>query len=267
MAFNDDLSTLMGWWSIACWIIVYSPQIYENYALQTGEGLSVAFVVVWLLGDICNAAGAVLASLLPTVIVIGFYYTLCDITLLVQIYYYRWRSRVYSSSGSREPDERSALLPDGIVRAQKEPVSTAVHLLRYAGALLFVIATGVIAWFIGSKIKTPEHAPSEDESEARKWAIQILGWSSAVLYLGSRIPQILKNFTTRCEALSPALFFFSILGNTTYTLSICVKSMEQEYLIRNAGWIAGSALTIFLDAIVLAQFVYYWTQDRERALR
>lgn len=41
-------------------IVVYSPQIWENYQLQSGEGLSVAFVVVWLLGDLCNFVGALL---------------------------------------------------------------------------------------------------------------------------------------------------------------------------------------------------------------
>lgn len=59
--------------SIACWIIVYSPQIYENYTLQSGEGLSVLFVVTWLLGDITNLVGASMAGLLPTVILLAIY--------------------------------------------------------------------------------------------------------------------------------------------------------------------------------------------------
>jgi len=53
--------------------VVYSPQIYENYSLQTGEGLSIVFVIIWLLGDLCNVTGAILAHLLPTVIILGFY--------------------------------------------------------------------------------------------------------------------------------------------------------------------------------------------------
>lgn len=39
-------------------IVVYSPQIVENYKLKSGEGLSVPFVVIWLLGDLCNLIGA-----------------------------------------------------------------------------------------------------------------------------------------------------------------------------------------------------------------
>lgn len=54
-------------------VIVYSPQIIENYQLQSGEGLSLPFVYIWLLGDICNLCGAVLAGLLPTMIILGVY--------------------------------------------------------------------------------------------------------------------------------------------------------------------------------------------------
>ena len=52
---------------------MYSPQIIENYQLQSGEGLSVGFVVIWLVGDLCNLSGAILAGLLPTIIILGVY--------------------------------------------------------------------------------------------------------------------------------------------------------------------------------------------------
>ena len=54
-------------------VIVYSPQLIENYTLQSGEGLSVLFVVIWLLGDIANLLGGLLGGLLPTVIILAFY--------------------------------------------------------------------------------------------------------------------------------------------------------------------------------------------------
>lgn len=54
-------------------IIVYSPQFIENYQLKSGEGLSVAFILVWLIGDISNLLGAILAHLLPTVILLAVY--------------------------------------------------------------------------------------------------------------------------------------------------------------------------------------------------
>ena len=52
---------------------MYSPQIVENYTLKSGEGLSVLFVVIWLLGDVTNLLGAVMAGLLTTVIILAAY--------------------------------------------------------------------------------------------------------------------------------------------------------------------------------------------------
>lgn len=59
--------------SLACWIVVYSPQIWENYQLKSGEGLSVTFIILWLLGDITNFVGGAMAKLLPTVVVLAIY--------------------------------------------------------------------------------------------------------------------------------------------------------------------------------------------------
>lgn len=44
---------------------------------------------MWLLGDVFNILGAVLQGLLPTMIVLAVYYTLADIVLLLQCFYYR----------------------------------------------------------------------------------------------------------------------------------------------------------------------------------
>ena len=49
----------------------------------------------------------------------------------------------------------------------------------------------------------------------------------------------MKNFDTECHGLSPGLFVFTIMGNLTYALSICVSSMERDHLIANASWLAG----------------------------
>lgn len=54
-------------------IVVYSPQIIENYQLKSGEGLSVFFVLIWLAGDLANLFGALLAGLLPTIIILAAY--------------------------------------------------------------------------------------------------------------------------------------------------------------------------------------------------
>ncbi|TDL23288.1 PQ-loop-domain-containing protein [Rickenella mellea] len=265
---NGDLSSALGWVSIACWIVVYTPQIYENYKLKSGEGLSVFFVVIWLLGDLCNLAGAVMAGLLPTMIILAIYYTLCDIILLVQIYYYRYTHpvRIVAVPGvtvSNEAGEESPLLAgrgsDGSGKAKHESSRT-TQVLLYSLALGFVIATGVVAWRASMNDRPDTGLPQE--KDIIEWRSQLIGWTSALLYLGSRIPQIFKNFTTKCEGLSLALFMFAIAGNAAYVLSICTDSMEAQHLIANASWIAGSGLTILLDIFVLGQFFYFRSSER-----
>jgi hypothetical protein len=255
----NHLSGTFGWVSIACWVVVYSPQIYENYSLQSGEGLSVLFVLVWLIGDICNLLGAVLANLLPTVILLGLYYSMCDMILLGQIYYYKWKR--HSLALTLERGERAPLLAasQNEQPSQSSSTSASLFMLRYACATCFVILVGIAASWLSEDTHSavePGNLPT-----APLWLIQTLGWTSAISYLGARIPQIFKNFKTRCEGLSPALFFFAILGNITYCLSICAKSMDPDYLLLSAGWLAGSALTVFLDIVVIAQFFYYRSVD------
>ncbi|KZT11911.1 PQ-loop-domain-containing protein [Laetiporus sulphureus 93-53] len=262
---NQTLSNVLGWISIACWLVVYTPQIIENYQLKSGEGLSVLFIIIWLLGDLCNLVGAALAHLLPTIIVLAVYYLVCDTILLTQIYYYRWLKQWTSSQTpllvaddtvASDPLEGAPLLARADDDAEERAKPPIVHeFVKYAGALFFVFAVGGAAWAVDSYIHKGRSRSKPEELV--EWRSQVLGWISAVMYLGARVPQIAKNFKTRCEGLSPFLFVYSITGNTTYVLAIFAASMDMKHLIANASWIAGSALTIFLDTFVLCQFVYY----------
>ncbi|KZV88932.1 PQ-loop-domain-containing protein [Exidia glandulosa HHB12029] len=266
-------SSVLGWVSIACWVIVYSPQILENYTLKSGEGLSVLFVVIWLLGDLFNLLGAILAGLLATVIILAAYYTLCDVILLFQIYYYRAAHPVHRISPvpipgvvlSTEHGETSPLLSPTLPPADslKQPEHTPVarRVVMYIAALGFVVGTGFAAWWL---FPTTKHHGDETGSGKVVFEIrsQVLGWTSAALYLGSRIPQIVKNRETKCEGLSLALFIFAIAGNVTYVASILAASLARDHLIANASWLAGSGGTVFLDFIVLGQFFYYRRAER-----
>ncbi|EIW59688.1 PQ-loop-domain-containing protein [Trametes versicolor FP-101664 SS1] len=268
---NQELSNFLGWVSIACWLVVYSPQILENYRKQSGEGLSVSFVTVWLIGDICNLTGAVMANLIPTIVILGSYYSVCDVILLTQIYYYRWKKarRTARLLLSDEPEtaalygEASPLLPGGTGSEVPARRSMSKDTLKFASALLFVFAVGVAAWAVDKHVH--RDSPRSKPEEVIEWRSQVLGWISAALFLGARVPQIVKNLDTRCEGLSPFLFVYSISGNTTYFLSILAASLNIKHLAANAPWIAGSALTVFLDLFVLYQFFLYRQEDNKRA--
>lgn len=193
-------------------------------------------------------------------IILAGYYTLCDTALLIQIYYYRWLNT--GTLARREAHlvedtgEATPLLSTGAHESEKKR-SLKRHVLEYVGMILCLVGAGIVAWAISQKVQGVGGEEEPRPEEIVEWKSQLMGYCSAMLYLGSRIPQILKNFDTKCRGLSPGLFIFGIMGNLTYALSICVSSMEMEHLIANASWLAGSTLTVLLDLFVLGQFVYY----------
>lgn len=85
----EAISGICGSISIACWVVVFSPQIVENFRRSSADGLSIQFIVIWLLGDVFNILGAVLQGVLPTMIILAIYYTIADVVLLAQCFFYR----------------------------------------------------------------------------------------------------------------------------------------------------------------------------------
>lgn len=83
------VSGICGSISIACWVVVFSPQIIENFRRGSADGLSLQFIIIWLFGDIFNVLGGVMQGVLPTMIILALYYTLADIVLMGQCFYYR----------------------------------------------------------------------------------------------------------------------------------------------------------------------------------
>ena len=202
---------------------MYSPQLYENYQLQSGEGVSVLFVYIWILGDVFNLAGAVLGKLIPTIIILGAYvsqhgsygkcmriinacrgiqYTTCDFILLGQIFYYRWKTqRKNRAAGGPDAlpgdDERTPLIPGSEGSEAVETPESVVQplpalLAKYSLSVLFVVAVGTGAWWVNEGRYHPDEpnlhgflANSQGgvEKPNHYALIQFFGWSSAVLFV------------------------------------------------------------------------------------
>ncbi|GAA96914.1 uncharacterized protein L969DRAFT_79124 [Mixia osmundae IAM 14324] len=277
-----DIGSLCGWISLAAWIVVFSPQIVECYRIKSGEGLSLAFLIIWLTGDITGLIGAYEQGLLPTIIFLAVYYTLCDVVLIVQLFWYRRRRRLHPEhylptdpQAYIEPTETSPLLrrsshaapaattePDALADDKRPTSSQPRHVARTIGlyllALLAVILAGVVMWIL-SRQAGMNRVPGQHRQPREVWdtQAQIFGWLSAAAYLGSRLPQIYHNVETGCEGLSLAFFCFSLLGNITYVGSILIPSLDANHLWVNLSWLVGSAGTILLDFVVLSQFFIY----------
>lgn len=179
--------------------------------------------------------------------------------------------------------------------------STLASILYNASALLLVCAAGVFGWWLSARSSHPQyphhhhHKPSpstsngdNDKLHLNLWG-QIFGYLCAVLYLGSRIPQLLLNHRRKStEGVSMLFFLFACVGNLTYVLSIvayepsCARVAAvggagggvggdasegcgegewgagyARYMLLNASWLVGSAGTLGLDLLIFAQFWLY----------
>ena len=45
---HETLSGISGSVSLACWLFVLVPQLSENYMSKSADGISLAFLFVWL---------------------------------------------------------------------------------------------------------------------------------------------------------------------------------------------------------------------------
>ncbi|KAF1996416.1 PQ-loop-domain-containing protein [Amniculicola lignicola CBS 123094] len=353
----DAISQICGSVSIACWIVVFSPQIIENWRRSSADGLSVVFITVWLLGDFFNIFGAVLQGVLPTMIILAVYYTFADIVLLLQCFWYKGFTlsdevRKPTDEPVVAPSEESPLLPDprghtngtytnGLghgngngngyntpprisdidrrhsshsqgsfrerflsidgthlspvtplhqdpIQAIRQPPrpqpaqSTLQTVLFNLGIIVLVCASGVFGWWLSTRREAQRPAPPPEQTgaetlEFNTWG-QLSGYICALLYLGSRIPQLLLNYRRKStEGISMLFFLFACIGNMTYVLSIVAYkpvcrdarrcaggeavAIYWRYIAVNASWLLGSFGTLLLDAGVFVQYFLYRVEE------
>ncbi|KAL7786742.1 PQ loop repeat domain-containing protein [Trichoderma ceciliae] len=203
--FNLDveaISGICGSISIACWVVVFSPQIIQNFQRSSADALSIQFIIAWLLGDVFNILGAILQGVLPTMIILAIYYTIADLVLLGQLFYYRgftWRDEptpsppktngnaATSASTSANADEYTALIAriehhghrgrrgsdwSGFSPAvphlpepprTPQPPPTALQTVAWNSVvIIMVIAAGVTGWFLGEKASNGKKSPADN---------------------------------------------------------------------------------------------------------
>ncbi|KAI8077001.1 PQ loop repeat-domain-containing protein [Thamnidium elegans] len=261
---NTFASSLAGYLSILCWLIVFTPQLLENYKRKSGDGLSMTFLVIWLAGDVFNLLGVIMQDLLVTMFVLALYYTVADMGLIWQVIYYQRQhldeeilteetSGLIGSSSSPSYDSTTTSATTGPIKNQAKKT----RLLNWISACAIVLVT-VISCYTYYNAHWNRTDDGDDDNNRLNWLPQTMGWTSAVLYVGSRIPQILKNWRNKStEGLSFGMFICAVMGNVLYTSSIFLKSMETSYILTNLSWIVGSTGTLVFDFIIFVQFFVY----------
>jgi uncharacterized protein with PQ loop repeat len=320
--------------SIACWVVVFSPQIIENFRRQSADGLSIVFIIVWLAGDVFNILGAILQGVLPTMIILAVYYTLADIVLMLQVFYYRGftlSDEVKKPQDQILSEEEPLLGTNGAVGASAtlsgnqttersrslsqlrrhishvdsthlspamplldppnpndppaaynlKPTSTLQTILFNTFSIVLVCAAGIFGWWISTRSHRHRYVEDGDPDTLEFDTLgQVFGYLCAVLYIGSRVPQLLLNYRRKStEGVSLLFFLFACIGNLTYDMSIfayspiCQKpgccepgevtGIYWRYILINFSWIAGSLGTLLLDMAIFVQFFLYRKEDHE----
>lgn len=122
------------------------------------------------------------------------------------------------------------------------------------------------------------HDNSIDEESPLQTAGRILSWMSTLLYLGSRLPQIVKNHRRKSTSgLSPTLFIAAFFGNLFYSTSLLTNPLAWSdsgpYGLRgwagaegndSLNWITlatpfflGAAGVLIMDGIIGIQFLIF----------
>jgi len=110
----------------------------------------------------------------------------------------------------------------------------------------------------------------------------ILSWCSTILYLGSRLPQLYKNWKRQSTAgLSPLLFAAAFCGNFFYSASLITNpnawadygphghhgwvdadgNQRWAWVARAAPFFLGAAGVLVMDAMMGAQFMIYGEKE------
>ena len=180
-------------------------------------------------------------------IILAIYYTIADIVLLGQCFYYRgftWRDEptpAKKPASHSEANERTSLL-DGSYHHERRgsdwsalspavphiahtpppaPPTALQTILWNTMVVLMVVASGVLGWFLARKATKIDDGPPSDETLKFNVLGQFFGWLCAVSYIASRLPQLILNWRRKTtEGLSMLFFLFACLGNLTYVLSI-----------------------------------------------
>lgn len=176
-----------------------------------------------------------------------------------------------------------------IVRSEHSPSPSLLPKTVLLVSLLCVVLTNASPLDQSKPLQEPDVFPSPLSADL---AGRILSWTSTLLYLGSRIPQIYKNAIRRSTSgLSPTLFIAAFFGNLFYSTSLITNPLawssyppyglhgwagadgsdRKTWISLAAPFWLGAAGVLASDAVVGAQFIIYGdgqeqkvpAQDRE----
>ncbi|XP_073020476.1 vacuolar histidine transporter YPQ3-like isoform X1 [Primulina eburnea] len=98
---NDEISFAFGVLSLISWAVAEIPQIVTNFSNKSANGVSLAFLSTWIVGDVLNLVGCILEpATLPTQFYTAVLYTSVTVILAIQCLYYNHFSKWWKPNKS-----------------------------------------------------------------------------------------------------------------------------------------------------------------------
>ncbi|KAL5154679.1 putative vacuolar amino acid transporter YPQ3 [Glycine soja] len=265
---RETPSFLLGLISVIVWVVAEIPQIIPNYRTKSAEGLSVTFLVTWIIGDLFNLFGCMLEpATVETFTKVGQLEKASDAEQSIQVdgsnrgtglsspiplparpqristgrelfYHKIFVKESYSNSGIHLSTETSYF------RFYTRELAWFNHLTQSAPALkmkntLCLVSTlnflGVINLLqplderINSMTSNPRQQLVSDDQLPKT---DVSGSSSVGTFFGWAMDIYIFEWKTirrvHVEGLNPLMFLFAVIGNATY-----VASCDQPGLVKN----------------------------------
>uniref|UniRef100_A0A8B9IYK5 Lysosomal amino acid transporter 1 homolog n=1 Tax=Amazona collaria TaxID=241587 RepID=A0A8B9IYK5_9PSIT len=241
-------SVVIGLISIVCFLFAALPQIYVAYQNErVDQALSLGFLLCWIAGDLTNFVGCYLTDQLPIQIVTAIFYVNMDIIMISQFVYCKLKKQEMK-------------------KCSKSLKNFCITWIVVCIALCIILLCQLL---LRNQDRSGVIKRSNNSLGMIEMSGFICGYMSCVFYLGSRFPQLYKNFQRRStEGTSYLLFALAMMGNCTYGLSLVLrmpatKSLQALYFLHHLPWLIGSFGVLFLDVFVTLQFILY-RQQKER---
>ncbi|KAI5656009.1 hypothetical protein M9H77_24802 [Catharanthus roseus] len=302
---KDEISFGFGIASLICWGIAEIPQIITNLKNKSADGVSLAFISTWILGDVFNLMGCILepatiptqfytalvfkalnlTNFIPSVDFCGKLYTTTTIVLALQCLYYghflpRWKCPKVTSDNYKVAEDGSLSTTQGNSPIEVPPRRD-FHFMSVRS--LAGSDNSVQSSYIKQQAKSGPPAlylhtdsSSEDENVQPPRPIpRSVGGSygtfvaaSAYLPLGSEAASNLM-LGWLMAAIYMGGRFPQIFLNVQYIIiySILVRSTEWEKIKANMPWLLDAVVCVGLDLFIILQYVYYGFISRKKEMR
>lgn len=297
------LSWTVQYFSVFVWIFSGTYQSWLCYKTKEVSGFSELFLLCWIIGAVLNTVGCFLTDQMFFQKLLGVYFFFSDSFLYFQYKYYIKRPHLAREVALLEQErlrrnntfliskdntniERTIPISESDLSnsaqnfLSRSEVTNAPVSSMTPGMLLGVTVTFAPSVAKGAPIPiattdnwTNTAAKSLLAASTLTRYLHTFGavigntasWTSQMLYVVSRIPQIKQNYERKNTAgVSPALFIAVLVGNAAYTLAVAsawqaiVDPTEKaKFVITELPFIVGGFATTFADLVIFFQLYIY----------